>query len=367
MHRKSLPVCVFLILTSMVSFLGCSFSASGSSAQAKGSAVTEGGQAAGADMVENDGADADVSGTEDVDIETARAIFKKSGDRSKGKSSQSNASSGKKRATVQKCLVPEASGTLTYGDNTISIDASNTSEGYVMVCYKGSASKVKLQITVPDATVYTYTLAGGGSYETFPLSSGNGKYRLDVLENAYDDMYALALSQEISVTIADEFRPFLYPNQYAWFTQEDDAVSCAAELSGTSSGDLNFVEQVYLYVIKNITYDEELAATVKSGYLPDVDRTLKSKKGICFDYAALMAAMLRSQNVPTKLQIGYSGDAYHAWISVYITEIGWVDNIIEFDGKHWSLMDPTLAASNSRSSVEKYIGDGSKYTVKYTY
>ena len=112
MHRKSLPVCVFLILTSMVSFLGCSFSASGSPAQAKDSAVTEGGQAAGADMVENDGADADVSGTEDVDIETARAIFKKSGDRSKGKSSQSNASSGKKRATVQKCLVPEASGTI---------------------------------------------------------------------------------------------------------------------------------------------------------------------------------------------------------------------------------------------------------------
>ena len=51
MHRKSLPVCVFLILTSMVSFLGCSFSASGSPAQAKDSAVTEGGQAAGADML----------------------------------------------------------------------------------------------------------------------------------------------------------------------------------------------------------------------------------------------------------------------------------------------------------------------------
>ena len=159
MHRKSLPVCVFLILTSMVSFLGCSFSASGSPAQAKDSAVTQRQQAAGAEMVENGGTDTDVSNVEEVDIETARAIFKKSGDRSKGKSSQNNASSGKKRATVQKCLVPEASGTLTYGDNTISIDASNTSEGYVMVRYKGNASKVKLQITVPDTTVYTYTLA----------------------------------------------------------------------------------------------------------------------------------------------------------------------------------------------------------------
>lgn len=44
-----------------------------------------------------------------------------------------------------------------------------------------------------------------------------------------------------------------------------------------------------------------------------------------------------------------------------------MDSIIEFDGKHWSLMDPTLAAGNSRSSLKKYIGDGKNYTVKYSY
>ena len=43
------------------------------------------------------------------------------------------------------------------------------------------------------------------------------------------------------------------------------------------------------------------------------------------------------------------------------------DNIISFDGRSWSLMDPTLAASNSASSVKKYVGDGSNYTVKYNY
>ena len=120
-------------------------------------------------------------------------------------------------------------------------------------------------------------------------------------------------------------------------------------------------------MITNITYDEELAANVKTNYLPNIDNTLKTKKGICFDYASLMAAMLRSQGVPTKLVVGYSGEAYHAWISVYLKEIGWVDDIIEFDGKSWSLMDPTLAANNSSSSVAKYVGDGSNYTVKYSY
>ena len=55
-----------------------------------------------------------------------------------------------------------------------------------------------------------------------------------------------------------------------------------------------------------------------------------------------MAAMLRSQDIPAKLEIGYSGKVYHAWISVYIKDVGWIDNIIEFDGKSWKRMDPTL-------------------------
>ena len=92
-----------------------------------------------------------------------------------------------------------------------------------------------------------------------------------------------------------------------------------------------------------------------------------SGKGICFDYAALMAAMLRSQRIPTKLQVGYAGEAYHAWISCYVDEIGWVDNMISFDGKDWSLMDPTLAANNDDDTVKDYIGDGSRYIIKYTY
>ncbi len=35
-----------------------------------------------------------------------------------------------------------------------------------------------------------------------------------------------------------------------------------------------------------------------------------------------MTAMLRSQGIPTKLEIGYSGEAYHAWISTWIDGVG---------------------------------------------
>ena len=44
----------------------------------------------------------------------------------------------------------------------------------------------------------------------------------------------------------------------------------------------------------NITYDYVKANTVQSGYMSDPDATLKTKTGICFDYAALTAAMLEN-------------------------------------------------------------------------
>lgn len=281
-------------------------------------------------------------------------------------SSSDNHSDSESRSTVTKCLVPEASGKVVYNSGQASIDASNTSEGYVMVRHQGGNKKVKLQITTPDGTTYTYNLSNG-SYEAFPLSGGNGSYQVDVLENAHGNMYAVALSKSISVGLSDEFKPYLYPNQYVWFTSDDEAVSLAESISDKSSNDLDFVEQIYYYVIDNISYDDDLAENVGTDYLPDIDRTLNKKKGICFDYASLMSAMLRAQGIPTKLVVGYSGDAYHAWISVYLTEVGWVDNIIEFDGHSWSLMDPTLAANNDSKSVSKYIGDGSNYQVKYSY
>ena len=307
--------------------------------------------------------DAAASGkTTDKDTRNAAKTTKES-----QKSDSEKKEKKKKRKSIQKFALPEASGTVVCGDETLSMDASNIGEGYIMVQYFGSADKAKMLVTTPNGTQYTYTLLPGDTYESFPLSGGNGLYHVEILEHAYDDMYATAFAQDLDVVLNDEFKPFLYPNQYAWYTQESKATNYAIELSQQSSDDLNFVENVYHYVIENISYDKELAENVPSGYIPDIDETMRTQKGICFDYASLMASMLRSQGIPTKLEVGYSGTAYHAWIDVYLKESGWIDKIIEFDGKNWSLMDPTLAAGNNRSSVGKYIGDGSNYTVKYSY
>lgn len=275
--------------------------------------------------------------------------------------------SGPPRDSTPKVLTPSADGVTVYQNDFASIDASNTSQGYVMVKYNGTNEKVKLQITCPDQSCYTYLISDRGAYDTFPLTAGNGSYALQVLENVAGDTYTVSLAQSINVSIEDEFLPFLYPNQYVNFHTDSKAVSKGSDLAKDTYSDLDVVQNIYNYVIKNISYDTEKAQNVSYGYVPDIDDTLSSKKGICFDYAALMTSMLRSQNIPTKLEVGYSGDPYHAWISTYIDDKGWVDDIIQFNGDTWQIMDPTLAATNDSAAVKKYVGDGSHYIVKYTY
>lgn len=275
--------------------------------------------------------------------------------------------SGPPRDSTPRVLTPSADGVTVYQNDFASIDASNTSQGYVMVKYNGTNETVKLRITCPDQSCYTYLISDRGAYDTFPLTAGNGSYALQVLENVAGDTYTVSLAQSINVSIEDEFLPFLYPNQYVNFHTDSKAVSKGSDLAKDTYSDLDVVQNIYNYVIKNISYDTEKAQNVSYGYVPDVDDTLSSKKGICFDYAALMTSMLRSQNIPTKLEVGYSGDAYHAWISTYIDDKGWVDDIIQFNGNTWQIMDPTLAATNDSAAVKKYVGDGSHYVVKYTY
>mgnify|MGYP001623657750 FL=1 len=287
------------------------------------------------------------------------------------KAADTEAGSSGSRDNTPQVLVPTAPGTSVIGNERISLDISNTAEGYLCARYAGSASRIKIFIITPDEVKYTYDLTAADDWAVLPLTGGNGVYQIEVYENVEGTSYSTLFKEpSLSVSLNDEFRPFLYPNQYTWFTADSETVKKAAELAQNADSDLDVITNVYNFTIGTIVYDDDKAAEAETGalagYLPDVDQVLESGKGICFDYAAVMTAMLRSQGIPVKLEIGYSGEAYHAWISAWVNEIGWVDNVIQFDGKSWTLMDPTLAANNSADAVKKYVGDGSNYIVKYS-
>lgn len=265
-------------------------------------------------------------------------------------------------------LVPSADGEVTYETAEVVVDASNVTEGYIMVRYTGDAAKVRMLLDTPSGDTYNYLMPIDGSYAVFPMSDGSGSYNVGIYENIVDNDYAEVFSQEIEVELADEVQVFLYPNRYVDFDAESDAVKKGAELVAKTTTDLEAVEAVYRYVTENITYDYDKAETVQSGYLPVVDETLHTGKGICFDYASLMAAMLRSQRIPTRLEIGYAGTLYHAWISVYIEDQGWIDDVIVFDGEAWVLMDPTLVSYAQEQTIKDHMENADTYyDMKYKY
>ena len=165
----------------------------------------------------------------------------------------------------------------------------------------------------------------------------------------------------------DAFLPFLVPNQYVHFDQKSLCVEQAKKLARPANTDLDVVSNVYNYIIQTVSYDEKKAEEVQAGYLPAPDETLKSRTGICLDYSSLMTAMLRSQKIPTRMEVGFAGEAYHAWISSYVDNIGWVNGVIRFDGVNWELMDPTFAASSGEAELKRFIGDGDNYKLKYIY
>ena len=263
-------------------------------------------------------------------------------------------------------LEPEASGEREQRCDVAVVDHSHAEEGYIMVRYSGETDKRLKVLLKGPTTTYNYDLPRG-EWTVLPLSDGDGAYEAGIYRNVQGSEYAMVMLAEFSVTLRDEFAPFLRPNQYVNYLNAPDTMAKGAELCNGLEGALEKVAAVYDFTVQNLSYDDEKAATVQSGYLPDLDEILQIRKGICFDYAAMMTAMLRSQEVPCKLVVGYAGDIYHAWISIWTEENGWVDGAIFFDGHAWKRMDPTFVSSaQNRQEILDFVEHGN-YKVKYLY
>lgn len=268
------------------------------------------------------------------------------------------------KVTVPQIATGNFTGAKTLENDIASVDISDAASGVVQVSYKGSCSNVKVRITMGN-NVYDYGLSGSAVY---PLQSGSGEYNVKVLENISGKTYAIALDESFSAEVSD-FSPYLLPTQYISFSQSDNCVKKAAELCAGCDSDAEKIAAIFEYVTDNISYDKQLAASVKSGYIPDPDSTLAKGTGICFDYASLFAAMCRSQSIPTKLVMGYiQGNMYHAWNEVYTKETGWVTLDLFIEKNKWNLLDPTFYASaDNKSDAAEYMSDKDGYSAVYYY
>lgn len=260
-----------------------------------------------------------------------------------------------------------APGTLTFAssDGTAVIDYSNTASGYVMVKYSGAYSNIRVQATGPNGVTQTYPLFTRNTYEAIPLTGGSGSYNISVLGNNGGTSYVYVTQQTISASLSYSTVAFIRPNIICNYNSSTACVQYAAQLTRGCDTDIAKIEAIYKYVVNNFSYDHAKASSVSSSaYIPNLSTVWSTKKGICYDYAATMAAMLRTQGISTKVVAGYVSGQYHAWISAYVKGTGWIDNIIYFNGNTWKLMDPTFASTGGIGTdwSTKY-----SYSVRYTY
>jgi len=214
-----------------------------------------------------------------------------------------------------------------------------------------SEKKLKLMIE-KDGSTYYYDLKSGLPYEDFPLVMGNGQYKATVLENTTGNRYKAIVSKTFDVELQDQYQPFLQSTQLVKWHENMAPIKKARELTQSITDPKAKVKAIYDFIVQNISYDSDKMNSVSTGYLPDIETIFNQKKGICYDYASLFAAMLRSVGVPAKLVKGNSDNAvgYHAWNEVLL------DN-------QWVIIDATYGAQAlAKNQSDDMIKPASKYS-----
>lgn len=177
--------------------------------------------------------------------------------------------------------------------------------------------------------------------ESIPLQFGNGKYMVKVVEHISGNKYKVIKKSEFDVKSQVVRELYTESNQPVYWKDQDETIKLAKQLNKDIDYDMEKVKVTYNYIIKNISYDHNKISTLADSYVPELDKILKSKSGICYDYASLFAGILRSQGIPAKLVKGYKSDLkeYHAWNEVLI------------DNK-WIVIDTTYDAALKDSKTK---------------
>ncbi|MBD2872627.1 transglutaminase domain-containing protein [Paenibacillus arenilitoris] len=237
------------------------------------------------------------------------------------------------------------------------LNQAGLAEGIVSVKYAVKA-KVKTKLMIAKGSEkYTYNLTAGKKEEFFPLQLGNGEYTVSLLEHVSGTKYKVVKKETVKLNMKENQKVFLNSVQNIAWTSSGVAAVKAKELTKGLKTDTEKIKAIHDYIITNIKYDDQLAAKVPDDYLPNIDNTLKTKKAICYGYASLFAAMLRSINIPTKLVMGESAyvEVYHAWNEVWL------------NGK-WITVDTTVDAGLKKSKKKvELIKDSAKYTPNRQY
>ncbi len=195
------------------------------------------------------------------------------------------------------CLTPVGA----YAGSIATVDDD---KGVLHVNYNASSSNIKVMVE-HKGEKYFYDMHD--SNESFSLQMGNGSYKVAVLEQVSGKKYKVLTKKTVNFKNSGE-EVYLSSIQNVEWDENLEAIKKAEELTQGAETDMEKVQAIYDYVVSNLDYDYAKISQMDGSYIPSVKSTFESNRGVCYDYAALFAAMLRSVDVPTKLVKGYKSD-----------------------------------------------------------
>jgi transglutaminase-like putative cysteine protease len=210
-----------------------------------------------------------------------------------------------------------------HASATAEFNRENLDRGLISIKYSSPNTTKKAKVLIQfKEQKYQYNIKSGGAYENFPLQLGNGAYQVGVYEQIEDTKYSQVAITTVNLSLDDNSKVFLTSNQLINWGDKMNTVTLAKELTKSKKTEAEKIEVCYQYMVQQFSYDFVKMKNLEYDYIPVIDDVLKKKLGICYDYSAVFASMLRSQGIKCKLIMGYTTNVkeYHAWNDVYVND-----------------------------------------------
>jgi len=196
----------------------------------------------------------------------------------------------------------------------------------------------ELNVT-PKARLFSYMDHIGNTIFHFDMPQPHTE--LTIVADALVDVEALAdlpdkLGQDAWTDLdemvgRDDYWDMLMPSHFARSSPELEALATKLDLAARNGRDpLTLVRDLNRNLFDEFEYAKEIT-TVDS----PIEDALRSRRGVCQDFAHIMIALLRELRIPARYVSGYmfheaacqdrsAEGASHAWIEALLPGLGWV-------------------------------------------
>ncbi len=218
--------------------------------------------------------------------------------------------------------------TFSLADETASdisnIDISHVSDGYVIVHRPKEDEKDRIKATVEKGALTAEYMLWNET-EILPLQFLSGDYTVTIYQKkaigeikseewedeyttVYEDDYTKISQVVITANMNNELSCFLHPTYYVMYQSDSEYIQKAADLTKNTSDPFTKFQIITDYLGSHFQYDFVKSVSVSANILPDIEHCWKYRQGISQDFAALICAMLRNQEIPAMFACGTDPD-----------------------------------------------------------